>query len=731
MISDELRNYFHNMFKEIDPNIILDDDQINAVINDDPAVLILTGAGTGKTTTMVAKVKYLVDIKHVDPSKIVVVSYTRRAVEELRNLINDQFDINTDVTTFHSLAYKYIRRLFHNKMCEVVDYNFKEKVFYDYIEKLYKEERINQLIDNFKKSEFEKFLNNKGDENDIIVYFKYSNYFLTNYKKYNDYESFFKDYKEYRIETAEQKDGITQEIEKWIYRQYSADEKDKGILTIKGDYVKSRGEAVIANFLYKHGINYSYEKIYENLVEDRKIYKPDFTLNLEGENVYLEYFGMNSTSYNRIKNMKINFHNRNNNKFIYIDRMNMKEIESTLDSKLKEQGFVYKDRSDEEIYNHILEHNKLSPINDLKKLFYNILENIKGNVNRNNYQIIIKNYINTLPNSLQPLAMKQFELFNEFYIYYTERLYKPDIYTFDFADLLYYVNKYISDRKYLNDLTQYEYIIIDEYQDISDGEYQLTKKTADRFNSKVYAVGDDWQSIYAFRGSNIGYSINFNKYFYNPTTFFIRNVYRNSQELVDISSEFIMQNPYQIHKELISKKHLRDPIRFIEYNDKIDDNLYDDRIEYQTLKKLISKIHEKNPDHSILILARNNNMINKCFYDSEFIKAGDNRIKIRSIEDIELEGMTIHKSKGLTYDEVIIIGMNQDFPNENHYEHWILSLFKNKPIDKDYKDSEERRLFYVALTRTKNYVYILYNCNEEHRSIFVDQIKEICEENNN
>ena len=133
MVSDELRNYFQNMFKEIDPNIVLDDDQINAVINDDPAVLILAGAGTGKTTTMVAKVKYLVDIKHVDPSKILVISYTRKDVEELRDIINDKFNINSEVTTFHSLAFKYVRKLFNNRKCAIADYNFKESVFYDYI----------------------------------------------------------------------------------------------------------------------------------------------------------------------------------------------------------------------------------------------------------------------------------------------------------------------------------------------------------------------------------------------------------------------------------------------------------------------------------------------------------------------------------------------------------------------------------------------------------------------
>ena len=77
------KSYFDTMYRGIDDNIRLDEEQIKAILSDEDFSLIIAGAGTGKTTTMAAKVKYLVDIKKVDPEKILVMSFTRKATEEL------------------------------------------------------------------------------------------------------------------------------------------------------------------------------------------------------------------------------------------------------------------------------------------------------------------------------------------------------------------------------------------------------------------------------------------------------------------------------------------------------------------------------------------------------------------------------------------------------------------------------------------------------------------------
>lgn len=712
-MSLELKEYFDNMFSKIDSNIKLDEDQVSAITNDDNYVLILAGAGTGKTTTMVGKVKYLVDIKKVDPSKILVISYTKKAVEELRTMINDEFNINADVTTFHSLAFKYVRKIFRDRKCEIVDYNTKEKIFYDFINNIYKEGKMYDLMNTFTAQ-------TTGNK-----HFGYGEILYKNYYKYNSYDAYFSEYKKIKVNEALNA-GIENIVNDLINKKINDDEY---ITTIKGELVKSASEAIIANFLYKHGIDYEYEKVYDRVVADRKIYKPDFTLNLAGLPVYIEYFGLDDEKYNRIKEKKKELHNRYHNKFIYLENLKLDEIESVLDLELRKMGFIYRDRNYIEIYNRLLDNNKLSEVNKLKRLFYDAVDQIKENKNRSEYTKIVKEFIvRCTDEELKQQYIKQFSYINGFYAYYSRRLINPDITCFDYSDLIYYSNKYINSKEFINDL-DYDYIIIDEYQDISDGEYALARNTSEKSQGKVFAVGDDWQSIYSFRGSNITYITKFGNYFMNPTILSIKKTYRNSQELVDIAGEFIKENKDQISKDLISFKHLAKPIHFVPYDDRIDSNKIDESYEYEKLRELILKIHRVSPDHKILVLGRENKMIDKIFeYNEDFIDDLDTKVKIENVDDLELDAMTIHKSKGLTYDEVIIIGMNKNFPKESYAKFWLIDLFKPQLPDEPIKFAEERRIFYVALTRTKNNVFILYNRNAQNRSEFVDEILNICRE---
>lgn len=118
-------------------------------------------------------------------------------------------------------------------------------------------------------------------------------------------------------------------------------------------------------------------------------------------------------------------------------------------------------------------------------------------------------------------------------------------------------------------------------------------------------------------------------------------------------------------------------------------------------------------------------MINHCFKDPAFHDDIGTKISFMGYDDLEMDGMTIHKSKGLTSDEVIIIGLNDRFPSGQHTNFWMKNIFVNKNETEPIKYAEERRLFYVALTRTKNKVYLLVNRNPEKRSEFLEELARI------
>lgn len=703
----ENKDYFENMYKGIDEHIVLDEEQCKAIIADEKYSLIVAGAGTGKTTTMTSKVKYLVDKKNANPEKILVMSYTRKATEEIASRIQDYFNLPVNVTTFHSLGYEYIKQIFNNKKCVIVDNNKKDEVFLKFFKILYKnKDAIDEINNNFE------YIRNKYQ-------FVFGKHFMNNYKRFDTYEEYLACYVKDKITEAKNL-GIEKVVNNWINKQLLKDEKMK---TINGEFVKSAGEMVIANFLYKRGINYTYEEVYDELMENGAIYKPDFTINYGDEKIYIEYYGLDNEDYNHIKIKKAKYHKEKNNKFIEIERLPLNEIGSFLDIKLKELGIKYNFKSYEEIYTNILRQNPTAQVYRVLNYLYDAVQSRKSSSLRENKDIV-RNYIEKLDGLEKETTEVQYKYIKLFDNFYFNELYHGDVYYFDFEDLLYYAVKYLekltSDTKLI-----FDYIIIDEYQDISKIKYELTYKTAKRNDAKVYAVGDDWQSIYAFSGSRIEYIYKFNEFFKGAKMFKITNTYRNSQELIDYSGEFIMRNDSQIKKNLFSQKHIDKPIVFKEFNSK-------DQIqgEIKALKELVLEIHEKNPEHNILILGRTNKTISRLLKDKELIDDIGTKITYKSHEDINIEGMTIHKSKGLTFDEVIIAGLNSSFPLDNDFQNWYENLYKNVPMKEKISFAEERRVFYVALTRTKNKVYLLVNNNNKMVSPFALELKKIINENN-
>lgn len=273
----------------------------------------------------------------------------------------------------------------------------------------------------------------------------------------------------------------------------------------------------------------------------------------------------------------------------------------------------------------------------------------------------------------------------------------------DFEDMINLAYKLIDEKSFIK---KYKYILVDEYQDTSLIKFNLLKKILEISNSKLVVVGDDWQSIYRFTGCEVKIFLDFKKLLPYSNIVCINNTYRNSQQLINVASKFITKNPYQLKKDIKSNKSLNNPIQIILYSE------FNNALEY-VINKIVGTFFNKE----ILILGRNNNDIN--LLDKNIFKIIDDKIEYKNIK---IKYMTAHKSKGLESDNVIIINLENKtngFPSKI-LNHEILSLVSSEK--ENYIFDEERRLFYVALTRTKNYVFLL--SPKKNISLFVQELLE-------
>ena len=705
----KLKDYFDHLLDDIDPKIKLDKEQAKAILADEDRELIIAGAGTGKTTTMTAKVKYLVEKKKVVPEDILVMSYTKRDVEDLRESINDALKIPADVTTFHSLGYRYIKQTLRYKNCYAVGENERNKIFLNFLKK--------RILNSYDKAEdFLECFNNDATGRKGLI----GSYFRENYGSFRNFDDYFDNYIKRKLSEVDDFDAL---LKRSVYAGINADNPR----TLLNERVKSKGEAVIANWLYRHSINYEYEQIFDELLPDMNSYRPDFTLNIGGQKIYVEYFGLSNddenSSYNKIRKLKEEFHRKNYTNFIALDYEPNYGYLKTLHQKLEELGIhLPRERSAKEVYEAMLRNNPLAEFFKLKEFFYEIIDTVKVSLRRKQFDEIIEDYLEDIQDlDERVLVEKQYKYIRDFYIFYSAAIHRDaDKLGFDFADMIYYAKVFISRMN--ENAFHYKYIVIDEYQDISLDRYELARDMMERSKAKLIAVGDDWQTIYSFAGSRIEYIYNFRDYFKDAKTFKITKTYRNSQSLIDIAGDFIMKNPDQIRKELKSAtKDINDPFVFLNFKGDADEDSLED--EFEKTKQAVLSLHRQRPNDRIIILARTNATL-KAMMNS---KAGfkdeiGTKVSLSEAPDYKFDAMTIHKAKGVTADWVIIVGLNRYFPNKNRPAFWLLRLFTNMPKEESISFAEERRVFYVALTRARYKVILLRNTLAKERSTFLDEI---------
>lgn len=654
----------------------LDPQQRDSIVKLEDNCLVIASAGSGKTSTILGKAKYLVEKRNIDPSKILLITYTRKAANELHERM--KIDGMT-CSTFHALAYQIIAQV-TGQAPSICDADVPLRVFHKLIETSHD---FLHAVTNY-------IINQQslmGLEHD-----------------YTDAFSYFEDRRKYGIQAL------------------FPDVDNKIIFT------RSEEEKRLVSILTRLGVPFRYENLYQidTRTPERRQYKPDFTIYYQDASgqwrwLYLEHFAIDAMGnvprwfgegtrggwrvanqrYNEGIQWKRAIHQQYGTNLIETTSADFWDgtVENKLIEQLQRYGVPIKERTDEELYDLMVNRNR-----KLEKSVYTLILSFITLMKAN------EKTINGLLKDLDDRMSKGIALDNDqrskqilsnvikpFYDEYQNELNKK--YEIDFTDAIIQASELCRKGLWKN----YEYILVDEFQDISVDRYKfLQALRSEKPMTKLYCVGDDWQSIFRFAGSDMSLVYEFEKYFGYTELCKIETTYRFHQPLIDKSSAFIMRNKEQ--KEKTIKTPINDTnktyLNFVKCDGEDKEGVLN------KVKEIVATIPK---DQSILLLGRYNYDAMSVGFSGK-IDMKDSRITV-NIDGRNLPFLSVHSAKGLEADHVILVNCNQGaygFP----------SLIEDDPIldfvlskSEGYPFAEERRLFYVAMTRARKRMYVLYDQN--------------------
>ena len=651
----------------------LDKQQRRSIVSEADNCLVVSSAGSGKTSSIVGKVRYLIDIKHINLQNILLISYTNKAAAEL----TERMDIaGLRGYTFHKLAIDIIGKATGQKpsICDNTDALF-VKIYHKLLED-----------EDFKKS--------------IVEYFV--------------------DYQVQEADWEHRKNERRQQLSELKEVRLKAQFPDMDGKTI---YVRSKQEQKICFVLSSLGVKFRYEEPYEHPLADEmhSQYNPDFSIYFERDGktkrIYLEHFGVDEhglvpTWFAKDKGITYEEANQKYNDGITWKKaahekfgtvllttssadFHYSDIRHTLKASLEKAGVPVQEKTDAELYDMVL-----PPNSKQEKAFIRLV-------------VTFVTLIKSSCKSIQEVLKQAKNVGDKRSIFIIKRIFQPVYERYieelrnnnqiDFTDAILQATEICRSSHPV----KYEYIIVDEFQDISVDRYNFLKVLREgNPPAKLYCVGDDWQSIYRFSGSDMALFNQFPDYFGSTEINRIETTYRFGEPLVSLSSQFIQRNKAQLKKDIHPfNPQAKTELQFCAY----------ERRDYcNAIGQLVASIPA---DKSIFLLGRYSFDDYYLSFLYKSVKEGNRFYYF--IGDRKIEFLTVHKSKGLEADYVIILQCNKDtygFP----------SMVSDDPVldyvltkSDQYPYGEERRLFYVAITRAKIKTYVLYD--RRFPSVFVDE----------
>ncbi len=478
--------------------------------------------------------------------------------------------------------------------------------------------------------------------------------------------------------------------------------------------IRNKPEQVIAYWLYLHGYDF---KVREK-ISDEVDYRPNFTVFLNNQRIYVDLLdiderGKTWRGKNYAKNVKWRqqYHAEHKNSYIALKNIWWRSgiMIKMLMQKMSDFNKNLKLIEKSKILHFIKTGEEYEKFVKICKTFMFLYKNELSSI------MAIKQKIANNPDEFFRYRASGFlKIFEQVAQKYSEYLDANRLY--DFSDMINLATEAV--REVPECAASYRYILLDEVQDISKNRIELIRAIlAKNPSCKLFAVGDDWQSIYRFTGSSLKVILDFDQVFDIKTKrSLIEATHRFGKDTVRVSSDFIKRNPLQVNKKIHTSVKRPTPISILLNKQNSDAESF-----IKIMKILEHEYGEELKSKSIQVVSRFNRDIERLSHPEIIIK--ESSIKWRNYS---MEFCSMHKSKGITRDIVIILNMNDDLrgmPAQRENDP-ILNLLLSGAEDFPY--AEERRLFYVAITRAREHTFII--ANRKNPSPFLFEISDELQE---
>lgn len=646
-------------FDSIEARPLTEEQRRAAIISEDRN-LVVAAAGSGKTSTIVAKIGYTLTTNACEPREVLTIAFNRSAADELRGRVVQRlagkFGNAEELTakTFHKVGLDIISAV-EGKKPELAPWAGETR------------DNEGAVIDE---------LIAEMSSRDASFMLRWHMFLALAARQNKELSGFANeaDYNAYLAQVGEDRGG------------------HKGIRTLNGELVKSMEELAIANWLFLNGVPYVYEVSYEYDTADQehRQYHPDFYYS--DIDCYHEHFALDdkgrparflSGDYAAGVEWKRELHAVSATALIETTSAMHREgtLFLELERQLTTRGQTLRPRSAQEVQERLSEL-RIPPLAGLIKTFITLAKSSGTKPS---------DLINAISTQQDKFRARMFvNVVKDIFTAYEDAL--RALRCIDFEDMIWLAIRHLEAGRYVH---PFKFILIDEFQDISLCRARLIRAMLDQNpDCKLFAVGDDWQSIYRFTGADQSIMANFEREFGATSTTYLTRTFRSNQGIADCSSAFVQRNPAQIRKRIrAADTRTNSTVHILEYRQDADV----DQVLESEIQILADHAAKRSAKISILILARFRHLRPK----------GLDAWRKRFSDCVDVQFLTLHRSKGLEADYIFILAANSGtygLPSAMEDDPLLRMVLPNP---EGFEFAEERRLFYVGLTRAKHRCYVL------------------------